>query len=203
MKIHSPTVPTRLGHRTVKTTAASLGVLLTFASVAPPFALAEHDSEGEGTAPPGLHLPGLEEEPTGVGGGAETALETVPIVPAEEVDEAPPLADEPEPLPPETEEPTTPPATEAPPPPVEAEVVAPPAEPVVTAPAPPSYESAPPEPEYQPASPPEPVRNEAIVAPAADPGHGSSPDGNHHGVPSDAVAPEESAVVPEPGPEEA
>jgi hypothetical protein len=170
MKIPIPTASARAGRRAVKTTAATLGVLLTFASVAPPFALAERDSEGEGAAPPGLHLPGLEEGPGIEPAGEETTLEVAPITPAEEVDEAPPMIEEPEvPAPVETE--VVEPPTTATPAPVEAEVPAAPA-PVEAAPAEqaaPVYEAAAPEPAYEPAAPQEPVRNEAIAAPAGGP----------------------------------
>jgi hypothetical protein len=164
----------------VRSTAAALAILLIFASVVPSFALAEKDTEGEGTSPPGA-LPGLE---VGMGGelaGEETSLEEVTVEPGEtEVEE---VASDTEAELPETEpaEPVAPPTSaEAPQPTPEV-----PAAPVEAVPAPmaetpiavppvtggPVYGAEESPPTYQPAKlpavPAEAVRNEAITAPAS------------------------------------
>jgi hypothetical protein len=143
----------------VRLFAAVVGLLLIFASVAPPFALAEADSEGEGSAPPGA-LPGLEE---GEPGGGETLLEEAPPAPGE--GEAEEVAPTPEvgatPTVPSSESTVT--SAEEPTP--APEVVQPAAPPPAAAPVYGTEESPP---SYQPApspSPPPVVRNEAIAAP--------------------------------------
>ena len=164
--------------RAIRSTAALLGALLVFGSLAPPLALAkhEHDTEGEGTAAPGT-LPGLEigtgQEP----GGEETTLSEEAVGPEEsEVEEEVPA--------PEVEEPepeargVVPPPVPAAPSSPQAEVVAP-AEaappPVTEAPPPPaaapSYgpEESPPTYEPSPSAPPSTgeavVQNETISGP--------------------------------------
>jgi hypothetical protein len=162
--------------KAVRSTAAALALLLIFASVVPSFALAEKDTEGEGTSPPGA-LPGLE---VGVGGelaGEETTLEEVAVEPGEaEVEEVGsdteaelPEAEPVEPV-------TSPTSAEAPQPSPEA-----PAAPVEVPPAPttaappatggPVYGAGESPPTYEPAQPPaapaEAVRNETIAAPAS------------------------------------
>jgi hypothetical protein len=164
----------------VRSTAAALAVLLVFASVVPSFALAEKDTEAEGTSPPGA-LPGLE---VGMGGelaGEETSLEEVTVEPGET--EAEEVASDAEAELPETgpAEPVAPPTSaEAPQPtpavpaaPVEA-VPAPTAETPIAVPpvtggpvygaeeSPPTYE-----PSQPPAVPVEAVQNETITAPAS------------------------------------
>ena len=164
----------------VRSMAAALAVLLVFASVVPSFALAEKDTEGEGTSPPGA-LPGLE---VGIGGelaGEETSLEEVAVEPGETEGEE--LASDAEAELPETEpaEPVVPPtsaeapqpAPEVPAAPVEP-VPAPTAEtPIAISPvtggpvygakeSPPTYE-----PSQQAAVPAEAVQNETITAPAS------------------------------------
>ncbi|MBS1886319.1 MAG: hypothetical protein JSU06_03935 [Actinobacteria bacterium] len=140
--------------------AAVVALMLVFAGVVPPFALAEADSEGEGSAAPGA-LPGLEEaEP----GGGETLLEEAPPMSGEtEAEEAPP----PTPEAGETAAVGVPEslvgaAGETAPAPEGAQPAAP--TPPAAAPVYGIEESAP---TYQPASPSAPavVRNEAIVAP--------------------------------------
>ena len=162
--------------RTIRYTAALLGALLAFGSLAPPLALAKHegDTEGEGTSAPGA-LPGLE---IGIGqepGGEETSLSEESVGPEESEIEEEVLApgfEEPEP------EATPAPAPEAAPSP-EAEVAVPieevspptvaePATPPPSAEAP-SYgvESSPPSYEPSPSPPPsgEAVENETITGP--------------------------------------
>jgi hypothetical protein len=152
--------------------AAVLGITLIVASIAPPFALAESDREGEGTAPPGAVPPGLQEGPDYEPGGEETSLEATPIVPGEEAVEE--VVEEVLPAGAEGTEPTPPPAgappaaTESPAPAPEA----PPPVPTVTEPQPdpalpaPDYGTESSSPSYQtsPASA-APVENEPIVAP--------------------------------------
>jgi hypothetical protein len=156
--------------RTIRYTAALLGALLAFGSLAPALALAKHesDTEGEGTSAPGA-LPGLE---IGIGqesGGEETSLSEESVGPEEsEIEEEVPA--------PELEEPEAEaapaPASEAPPSP-EPEVAVPVEEvppPTVTEPAPPppppaeapSYgvESSPPS--YEPSLGPPPPSGEAV-----------------------------------------
>jgi hypothetical protein len=167
--------------RTIRYTAALLGALLVFGSLAPPLALAKHesDTEGEGTSAPGA-LPGLE---IGIGqesGGEETSLSEESVGPEEsEIEEEVPA--------PELEEPEAEaapaPAPEVPPPP-ETEVavpVEPGPPPTVTEPAPPpppaeapSYgvESSPPSYGPSPVPPPpseEVVENETITGPTPAP----------------------------------
>lgn len=165
--------------RTIRYTAALLGALLAFGSLAPPLALAKHesDTEGEGTSAPGA-LPGLE---IGIGqepGGEETSLVEESAGPEEsEVEEEVPAPEIEEPEP----EVTPAPAPEAAPPP-EPEVAVPVEEvppPTVTESAPPpppaeapSYgvESQPPSYEPSPAPAPssgEVVENETITGPTA------------------------------------
>lgn len=164
------------GREAVLSTAAALATLLIFVSVVPSFALAEKDSEGEGTSPPGA-LPGLE---VGVGGelaGEETTLEEVAVEPGETTVEE--VGSDAEAELPEAEpvEPVVPPTSEAAPP----SALEVPAAPAEVAPEPPSVvplatggpvygaEESPPtyEPAQPPAVPAEAVRNETIAAPAS------------------------------------
>src|SRR5690242_2377676 len=121
--------------------ALAIGAIIALltATVAPSWAAAaEPDSEGEGSAPPGLEDPHFEP------GGEETALESLPGAPeadeTEEAGEAPPIETEPVQ---ESELTEPPPAPEESAPPV-----APEPEPLP----PPSTESPAP-PEYTPAAP--------------------------------------------------
>ncbi|MBN9621783.1 MAG: hypothetical protein J0H06_02345 [Actinobacteria bacterium] len=167
--------------RTIRSTAALLGILLVFGSLAPPLALAKHesDTEGEGTSAPGA-LPGLEigtgHEPT----GEETALSEESVGPEEsEIEEEVPAPEVEEPEP-EALESTPPPAPESPTPP-EPEVVVPveAAPAPVTEPAPPpetpSYGPEPSPPNYEPSpsvsSPPGEavVQNETITGDTGQP----------------------------------
>jgi hypothetical protein len=198
--------PVHLRRRLLRSTAAVLGALLIFASLAPPLALAESDSEGEGTAPPGV-LPGLDVGAGHEPAGEETILEEVapdpgesgleePLAPEPGVAESPPVA------PPTTEEVVEPAATNE----VE-EVIAPTEEPAVVEPAPARQPTAPPPygvaetPTYEPStSTPvpgaEPVRNEPIVAPPVPPVHARSEmPATVPGVPT-----EPAPVVPAPAP---
>ncbi len=192
--------------RTIRSTAALIGALLVFGSLAPPLALAEHesDTEGEGTSSPGS-LPGLE---IGVGhelGGDETALSEESVGPEEsEIEEEAP-APEVEETELEGVEITPTPAAETPPSP-EAEVVVPVEEvpPPVTEPPPveaPSYgvEASPPT--YEPApSSPSPigeavVQNETIIGPTPHP-----PTLAKKSTHPTASASPEVLAVPEPAP---
>ncbi|HEX4307194.1 MAG TPA: hypothetical protein VHZ54_14255 [Solirubrobacterales bacterium] len=157
----NPSSPRRTGRPpgAVRVLAAVVGMMLVFASVAPPFALAETDSEGEGSAPPGA-LPGLEE---GEPGGGETLLEEAPPAPGEgEAEEVPPTLEvggtptvpSPESTVTSVEEPAPAPEVAQPAAPAPA-----PAPVYGTEESPPSYQPAP-----QPAVPPV-VRNDAIAAP--------------------------------------
>ncbi|MBN9621810.1 MAG: LysM peptidoglycan-binding domain-containing protein [Actinobacteria bacterium] len=182
--------------------ASLLGAALIFASIVPPFALAEAESEGEGGAPPG-GIPGLEITIGGEGKGGETALEEVPVGPGEEVEEEVPPVSEggaPEAPPPA---PVAAPEEEAPAP-TSGEVAgspqteAPPAAPAATPP--PSYTPEGTSPSYETALEPvgEAVRNEAIVAPTT-----SAPEqhpAKHASSGSVAAAPESKAPAPEPAP---
>lgn len=196
------------GHRrtrTIRSTAALLGALLAFGSLAPPLALAkhEHDTEGEGTSAPGT-LPGLE---IGIGqepAGEETTLSEEAVgseeseveeeVPAPEVEEAEPEAIE-----------VAPPPSSEPPPLPEPEVVVP-VEVVPTETAaptePPSYgtEASPPAYETSPSAPPSDgeavVQNEAIPGPA--PQRPAAAKKNAH--PAASASPH-NVVEPEPAPE--
>lgn len=167
--------------RTIRSIAALLGILLVFGSLAPPLALAKHesDTEGEGTSAPGA-LPGLE---VGIGhepGGEETVLSEESVGSGEsEVEEEVPESEFEEPAP-ESLEGTPPPAPEAPRSP-EPEVVIP----VEDAPAPvtepvpppeaPSYGTEPSPPSYEPSpstsSPASEsvVENETITGPTSQP----------------------------------
>jgi hypothetical protein len=181
----------------LRTLAAVMTVALAFAAVAPPFASAEVETEGEGSVPPGSVTPGLEEGPAFEPGGEETALGEVPASAGEE---EPPQPVEGAPMP-EAEEPAPPVATEVapsvgPPPPVtEAPPAAVGAGPVYGAEgAGPDYEAAPARP-----APGEPVRNEAIVAPAPSP----TPDEKAETpAPSGPKATPETEEAPAPGPAE-
>jgi hypothetical protein len=154
----------------IRILATVVGIMLVFASVAPPFALAEAETEGEGTAPPG-GLPGLEE---GELGGGETALEEAPLAAGEEgAEEAPPPA-EVEVTPPPASSETTVPATEEPVPAPEVTQPVPLSPPAST----PVYGPEESEPSYQPATEPHVpavVRNEAIVAPETKKPEAASP----------------------------
>lgn len=174
--------PARRRARTIRYTAALLGALLAFGSLAPPLALAKHerDTEGEGTSAPGA-LPGLE---IGIGqesGGEETSLfeesagpeesEVEEEVPAPEVEEPEPEsapAPAPEVAPSPEAEVAVP--VEAVPPPTVTEPAPPPPPPVEA----PSYgvESSPPSYEPSPGPPPpseEAVENETITGPTPAP----------------------------------
>lgn len=165
--------------RPKRSLAVAATVALLVATVAPTWAAAaEPDTEGEGTASPGLENPHFEP------GGEETALESLPGAPeadeTDEVGEAPPIETEPAQEPELTE--PAPSAEEA------AQPVAPEPEPL-----PPSTEPPPPAtPEYTPAapeyvapSPPStPVENDPIVAP-----------------PSASEPPPRAEASPQPGPE--
>jgi hypothetical protein len=161
--------PSRRRPTAVRALATILAMALTFAALAPSFAWAEAESEGEGSAAPGVGLPGLEEGASFEPGGEETSLEEVPALQGEEEAE-PPVGSETEPEPAPVSEAAAPPAVVEPGSPAAAE----PAPPIAEAPAPapvtgpvygtseeadPSYETV------TPTAPPEPVRNEAIVAP--------------------------------------
>lgn len=204
-----PTKAARGGRhrRTVRVIASLLGAALISASIVPPFALAEAESEGEGGASPG-GIPGLEFTVGGGGQGGETTLEEVPVGPGEEVEEeVPPVSEGGAPeatspvAVPEEEAPATtsgevasPPQTEADPPP-----------PASTAP--PSYAPEGASPSYEAAPEPvgEAVRNEAIVAPATSapeqhPSKHASPGPAAAAPESNAPAPEPVPVAPEPQP---
>jgi hypothetical protein len=154
----------------VRALATILAAVLAFAALAPSFAWAEAESEGEGSAPPGAGLPGLEEGTNFEPGGEETSLEEVPALEGEEEAEPPvESGTEPEPAPapegaapPAVVEPS-PPASETTPPVAEAPAPPPTAGPVYVTPEEtgPSYETA------APTAPAEPVRNEAIMAPSS------------------------------------
>jgi hypothetical protein len=198
--------PVHLGRKLLKSTAAVLGALLIFASLAPPFALAESDSEGEGTAPPGV-LPGLEVGTGNEPAGEETILEEVAVGPGESeleepLDPEPGVAESPPVAPPTTEEVVEPAATGE----VE-EVIAPTEEPAVVEPAPAPQPTPPPSygvaetPTYEPStSTPvpgaEPVRNEPIVAPTAP----AAPARSEIPATVPAVATEPAPVAPAPAP---
>jgi LysM domain len=150
----------------VRGLATVLAVALAFAVLAPPFARAEAESEGEGSSQPGAPIPGLEEGASFEPGGEETSLEEVPAAGGEEETEAGPSSEAEPPPAPEVSVPAPSVATEP------TQVRAEPTPPVAEAPpaattgpvygteeATPSYETAP------TAPPEEPVRNEAIVAP--------------------------------------
>ena len=172
----NPTTPRR--PRLTRSLAAALGTVLIFASVAPPFALAESDREGEGSAPPGAIPPGLEEGPGFEPGGEETSLEATPIAPGEELVEevVAPVPEEGEPAPPPvgaSPAAAEPAATAEAAPPVVTGTESPPE---AAAPAPvygteasaPSYQTAP--------ASAAPVENEAIVEPGAGGASAQRPD---------------------------
>jgi hypothetical protein len=179
----------------VRVFAVVVGLLLIFASVAPPFALAEADSEGEGAAAPGA-LPGLEE---GEPGGDETPLEEAPPAPGEgEAEEVPPTLEVGgTPTVPSPESTVTPVEEPAPAP----EVAQPTAPPPAATPVYGTEESAP---SYQPApspSPPPVVRNEAIAAPEVQRSEAPAPAPaapRTAPVGEGAVSPREPVEVPEP-----
>lgn len=189
--------------RVMRTFAGVLVLALLLGALVPPFALAESDTEGQGTAPPGARPPGL--EVVGVeAGGEETALGEVPIAPGEEEDEeaVPPAAGE------ESSEPA-PPAPPAPEPaaaapePEAASTGAGPEPAAAPVPAQPNYEAPEPTTSYEPApTPAPPVRGEAIVEPGT--GAGSAPSSaavGQAGHPRQATVTqpfEESAPAPEP-----
>lgn len=173
----------------------SIVALLT-GSLAPTWALAaEADSEGEGSAPPGLEDPSFEP------GGEETALEGLPDSEAEGSEgdgEEPPV--EPEPI-------EQPEFTEPAPAPVATAELSPPA-PAPEVPLPPPDESTPP-PSYEPAQsapsyeaapqpPPEPMENDAIVAP---PGAAEDPPSAPHPAAPQPPAASPEAVTEAPPPE--
>jgi hypothetical protein len=188
---------------TVRALATILAAVLAFAALAPSFAWAEAETEGEGSAQPGAGLPGLEEGANFELGGEETSLEEVPTLEGEEEAETPvgsgselepapvPEAGAPpavvEPGPPATVEPT-PPAAEAPAP-------APTTGPVygTSEEAGPTYETV------APTTPAEPVRNEAIVGPSSS---SSSPGKTPAPVRSATRAAPTPPAAPEPAPTE-
>lgn len=189
--------------RVMRTLAGVLVLAVLFGASVPPFALAESDNEGQGTAPPGARPPGL--EVAGVeAGGEETALGEVPIAPGEEeVEElVPPAAGEesskpaPPAAPPVAEPPAA--ATE----PEAASTGAAPETPAGPAPAQPNYEAEEPTTSYEPApTPARPVRGEAIVEPgtgtASDPSRaGGQPSHRRQATVTQPV--EESPPAPEP-----
>jgi hypothetical protein len=154
----------------VRVLATLLAAVLAFAALAPSFAWAEAESEGEGSAQPGAGLPGLEEGTNFEPGGEETSLEETPVLEGEEEAE-PPVGPESEPEPAPAPEAGVPPAVVGQSPPA-----AEPTPPIAEAPPPastagpvygtseeggPSYETV------TPTAPAEPVRNEAIVAPSS------------------------------------
>jgi hypothetical protein len=218
----SPGVVRHRRDRLTRTFAGVLALALVLATVVPPFALAEGDHEGVGTAPPGARPPGLQEVPGFEPGGEESQLEEVPIGPGEEEDE--------EVVPPAPEGETEPvPAGVAPPavvPPVvepESGVASEGAPPATTPeaaptsePAPPSYQPEESGPGYEPSPTPSavpPVRNEAVVEPGGggESGHssrgkstppavGSQPaGGNAPAVPGPTESPEPAASTPPAG----
>jgi hypothetical protein len=203
-----PTRAARGGHHRgpVRAVASLLGVALIFASIAPPFALAEAEGEGEGGAPPG-GIPGIEITIGGESQGEETTLEEAPAGPGEEIeDEVPPVSEggTPEVPPPPVAAPEEAPSSTS----VEP-VGAPQPEATSTTPAsvaPPSYAPEESSPSYETAPAPagEPVRNEAIIAPAAS-GSGQRPakpvsSGPVAAAPESAptVAPDPAPAAPEP-----
>jgi hypothetical protein len=174
---------------------AAIVALLT-ATVAPTWAVAaEADSEGEGTAPPGLENPHFEP------GGEETALESLHDAAESEggaeVGEGPPIETEP---PRESELPEPAPSAAEAVPPVVAEPEPPP--PPAEAPSPATPEYAPAAPEYvAPVSSSAPVENEPIVAPPSSAGQppqaeGRSSQPEPEAAPLEAVAEVPSAAVP-------
>jgi hypothetical protein len=208
--------------RTIRSTAALLGALLAFGSLAPPLALAkhEHDTEGEGTSAPGA-LPGLE---IGVGqdpAGEETTLSEESLGPEEsEAEEEVPAPEVEEAVPPVGVEGTPPPpAVEPPPPSPEPKAVVP----VEEAPAPgtepappppaeaPSYgpEASPPTYETEPSTPSATgeavVQNETITGPIPSAPKQAKEGRNAHNSDSHGVVAEpepapEVPVTPEPAP---
>jgi hypothetical protein len=201
-----PTQAARGGRhrRLVRVVATLLGAALIFASIAPPFALAEAESEGEGGAPPG-GIPGLEIVVGGEPQGEETALEEVPVGPGEEDEEEVPAVSEG--ASPEAPPPSPVVIPEGAPPSTSGEVAGaaqPEEAPSTPAPAaPPSYAPEESSPSYEtaPAAPAgEPVRNEAITAPAT-----SGPE-QHPAKPASSgpvtTAPEASTAATEPAPVE-
>jgi hypothetical protein len=188
----------------VKVIASLLGAALIFASIVPPFALAEAESEGEGGAPPG-GIPGLEITIGGEGSGGETALEEVPVGPGEEVEEeVPPVSEGGAPEAP-APAPVAGPEEEAPAPTSEEIPAAPqtgaaPASPAATAPPSDTPEGASPSYEIPLEPVGEAVRNEAIVAPAT-----AAPEqhpAKHASSKPVTAAPEPSAAASEPAPVE-
>lgn len=164
---------------------------LLVATVAPCWAAAaEPDSEGEGSAAPGLEDPHFEP------GGDETALESLPGAPeADETDEAgeaPPIETEPAQ---ETELTEPPPSPEESAPPVAAEPE--PLPPPIETPAPVTPEYTPAAPEYEPPSQPStPVENDPIVAPPGASGPPPKPEGSPPQPEPEATAPEAVAEAP-------
>jgi hypothetical protein len=194
--------PSRLRPIAVRALATIMAATLVFAALAPSFAWAEAESEGEGSSQPGSPIPGLEEGATFEPGGEETSLEEVPALEGEEEAE-PPVGSELEPEPGAAPEAVVPPAVVEPGP-----SAAEPIPPIAEEPAPaptsgPVYGTAEEAgPDYEttaPAAPAEAVRNEAIVAP---PSSGTTPppvrsDHKRAAPPQRAPAPE-PAETPEP-----
>jgi hypothetical protein len=215
-KATSATAPSGRRTRTIRSTAALLGLLLVFGSLAPPLALAkrESDTEGEGTSSPGA-LPGLE---IGIGhepSGEETTLTEVPVGPEESEAEEEVTAPEIETTESGSGEQVMAPAAEGAPPP-EAEVAVPvevtptpTTEPAVPPPPiePPAYGVEPAPPAYEPSpssaapSGEAVVENEPIAAPMLEPASpgekaaGRAPEVAPESVPTPVVP-----VVPTPAP---
>jgi hypothetical protein len=185
--------------RVTRTFAGVLVVALLLGTIVPPFALAEPDNEGLGTAPPGARPPALE-MPGVETAGEETQLGEVPVAPGEEeVEEVvPPAAGEEasEPAPPTVAPPAAAPEPEAP------SAVAAPGPAPAPVPAQPSYETQEPTTNYEPApTTGPPVRGEAIVEPGigadSDPsGAVGQPEHPRHATVTQPA--EESAPAPEP-----
>jgi LysM domain len=182
--------------RSKRTLAIAAIIALLTATVAPTWAVAaEADSEGEGTAPPGLENPHFEP------GGEETALESLPDAAESEgraeVGEGPPMETEPSR---ESELPEPAPSAEEAVPPVVAEPEPPP--PPAEAPSPATPEYAPAAPEYvAPVSSSAPVENEPIVAPSSSAGQppqaeGRSSQPEPEAAPLEAVPEVPPAAVP-------
>ncbi len=171
--------------------ALVLSAMLAFGTVSPGVALAnEVDSEGEGSAPPGV----IEGDPELEPGAEETVLEELPGAPSgggsEEAGEGPPLESEPE--------------QESEPPPLPAEVTGAGSETLPEGAQPPAEESPgaqAPGPKYGPAYEPAPaspasaaVENQPLVAPEGQP----SPQSAQHAPEAVQSAPETPTPVSPP-----
>jgi hypothetical protein len=166
--------------------ATVLSAMLAFGTISPGVALAsEVDSEGEGSAPPGVIEGGPELEP----GAEETVLEELPGAPSgggsEETGEGPPVESEPE--------------QESEPPPLPAEGTGADSETLPEVAQPPAAQAPSPEygPAYEPApaSPPStPVENQTLTAPESPP----APQGAQHAPEAVQAAPETPTPVSPP-----